>query len=194
MYVYTTFFNNSIMLGLHQHRLHFSIIDETDPNNLVWLDKSDYMEIPDLPILEVTKPMFNEVYRIHIIPNQVNVINSIQLGYDCDTALPDGVYILKYGLNPHDVIYKCVDYFKLSLLLEKIGKLLVSLDTSDLETVGELKNKIVDLYILTKGIVENTKHGRVQMAVEQYKLADKIVERLMACNKNNQSCSNSHKH
>lgn len=169
------------MLGLHEHRLDFSIIDELDTNNIVFLDKSVYMELPELPILEITKPMFNEVYRIHIRPNQVNVINSMQLGLPCDTALPDGIYTLRYGINPHTILFKCTEYFKLSILLEKIGKLLLSLDTYNLELHTELKNKVVDLYILVKAIPENTKAGKVQLAVEQYKSADKIVERLLSC-------------
>lgn len=169
------------MLGIHEHRLDFSILDEKDSHNLIWLDKSSYMEIPDMPILEVTKPMFKEVFRIHIIPNQVNIINSINLGFDCDTDLPDGLYTLKYGVNPHDVVYLCKDYFKISLLLGKIDNLLIALDTCDLDAKKAIKNSIMDLFILTKAIEANTANGRTQMAVEQYKLATKIIEKLNSC-------------
>lgn len=172
------------MLGIHEHRLNFSIIDELDKKNLIFLDKSTYMEQPDMPILEVTKPMFKQVFKIHIIPNQVNIINSINLGFDCDTTLPDGLYKLKYGVNPHTIVYKCIDYFKLSSLYEKIGNLLLTLDTCDLDSVTEIKNTIVDLYILTKAIPLNTLNGRTQLAVQQYRLADKMVDRLYTCNTN----------
>jgi hypothetical protein len=179
------------MLGIHEHRLDFSILDEKDSHNLVWLDKSSYMEVPDMPVLEVTKPMFKEHYRIHIIPNQVNVINSVNLGCDCDTDLPDGLYNLRYGVNPHDVVFKCKDYFKVSLLLERIDDLLLNLDVCDLDSKKAIKDKIVDLFILVKAIPVNTACGRTQMAVEQYKLAMKIIDRLNACkdNSSNKRCN-----
>lgn len=170
------------MLGIHQHILDFSIINEEDLFNISFLDKSIYMETPNMPIVEIQKPMFNQVYRIPIIPNKVTNFNSFTFGNNIYKELPDGIYTIRYCINPHDTIYVEKQILKQSKILCNLQRLLLDLDYCDKKSFDKLKKEILDIYVLLESSKAHCNDCNNTLAVEQYKLANKLTESLLKNN------------
>ena len=98
--------------------LSLDINSKNDCNNFVITDTSFYN--PNLPIecvtLEITPPGCNSVY-FTVLPGFSTSYNGALLGLqnvnspECLSPLPDGIYYIKYSINPNDKIY--VEYYYL---------------------------------------------------------------------------------
>lgn len=172
-----------------KHILDFEILDIDNPKIIVFLDASEYYEKPEMPILEITLPGFNNHFVVNIIDGQINVFNANTIGItktlqakdDCLPDLPDGVYKFMYRICPYDKLYLCKYYLRTVLLNKKIKHLYKLLEFTDCSITedAKLKSKLLDIDQLVLAAKAFAEDGNNKKASNLYQLADKIVNDLI---------------
>ena len=159
-----------------KHQLDFNIIDDVinDKEIMLFLDKSDYMENPSLPVLEVKFPNFNDYYKVPIIPNQINKLTTSALRFTDERAdFPDGVYVVRYSVSPHDRTAVCKNYLRTVTLNCNIKEHLEGTSLDEKEKINLLYE--IDKYLFAaKGQVE--KHPN--QANELFRYALKLFKQI----------------
>lgn len=178
------------MPSSYKNIIDFEILDIDNPKIIVFLDASEYLaDNPELPILEITLPGFNNHFVVNITPKQINVLNANTIGItktlqakdDCLPDLPDGVYKFMYRICPYDKIFLCKYYLRTVLLNIKIKELYKLLEFSDCSFLedAKLKSKLLDIDQLLVAAKAFAEDGNNKKASNLYQLADKIVNDLI---------------
>lgn len=117
--------------------LDFSVL-ESSVKNFIFVDDSTYDNIrPDSPILEVSFPSISKGYEMAIRPGETNIVNTKSLCYSPENiAFPDGLYSLKYSVEPNDKSFIKKNYMRFTKAKEKLAELLLSTDISQ-ETINK---------------------------------------------------------
>lgn len=164
--------------------LDFEIPDLGGTNSLVFLDKSQYADTPQNPILEVLIPGYGESRTIAIIPSQPNVILSNLLEAGCNpfspsADLPDGVYWFTYRIAPHSVAFVTKSHLRTTSLDYQWENCLLTLNNEPCDEKMEraVKNNMVDFIILRDSAKAELRKGNTAKALQQYQLAEQIVRR-----------------
>lgn len=127
-------------------KLDFNIIDEliNDKEILLFMDKSEYIEPPAVPIIRVRFPGFNSDEIAPITPNEINKLTTSFLKFtECKQEFPDGLYHITYSIAPHDSFYKCKWYLRTVNFYCNMNENLKGITLRD-------KDKIEDFYKLDK--------------------------------------------
>lgn len=168
-------------LGLHQHELSFSILEDNDPHTLVVLDTSRYMEDPEFPMLDVSLPGMEDVHTIPITPGQLTILNSLLVGYSDYCELPDGIYQLRYSVAPNELVYKCQNYLKTDQLRKKLADYLSTLNLCDTRTLAPVAERVSQIQLLIQGAQLEAGKGNDQLATTLYRKALQLVDRSNDC-------------
>jgi hypothetical protein len=181
-------------LGIQRNILDFEILEVGNPNTIVFVDSSQYMEPPDRPLLEVILPGYTKYVLTNVIPNQVNTYNSNtlnlsqSLGINHLTILPDGVWQFKYKICPYDYVYLYKNHLRTVLINEKIDKAY-----NDLELLGctdktteYILNQIAQVHILLRG-AKAAVNVDTKVAGKYYQTANSIIDEVL-----NKFCKNCH--
>ena len=110
-----------------RHNLDFDIFDGEfiDTEILYWFDKSEYMETPSVPIVQVIFPGFTTPHTAPISPNKLNTISTSFLQFTTEKEeFPDGVYHITYAIAPHDKLKVCKWYLRTTQLVGNIQQTL----------------------------------------------------------------------
>jgi hypothetical protein len=96
--------------------------------------------------------------------------------------LPDGVYVLKYSVSPHDVVYVEYNHLRTTKALKKLRKVYCGLDMEDCAPAPEMKKKreqardIHDMLRAAKAMVEDCR--QVSKGVAVYKEAMRLLNKI----------------
>lgn len=131
------------------------------------------------PFLQISIPNFDEVI-IPFIPGTLNVYGSEELGIsqEGDTQyLPDGIYHIKYTINPPLQNFAQVSYYRTNNLQEKFDNAFLTLDI--MECDGKLKKQakedLTTIYFFIQGAVSAANNCAIAEADKLYKKADKML-------------------
>ena len=117
-------------------------------------DTSKYAEgmVVDCPILLITLPGFS--YSIEVLEPLAEPGFSLNLTacdlevqtIDCDggnfSALPDGIYVIKYSVSPNEQVYVEYNHLRLSKILNDYNNALCNLDLQDCAPDVETAKKL----------------------------------------------------
>lgn len=111
---------------------------------------------PNLPVtcpkLQITPPGFNQYFVIEDVEPGFSLnITACDIGIQtvgCGTSyttLVDGIYILRWSVAPNEYVYAEYNHLRVTSLLNKLYKVLCSLDVSDCEPDFKVKEKLKEL-------------------------------------------------
>ena len=163
------------------------IIHDKDCRFLSITDLSYYNnELPiEQPYFYITVPGFNYPYSFLYTPNQTNTYTAFDLGLTNNATgenlpnLPDGVYIIKQQICPHNELYNEYYYMRVCILLnlyyDKFCKIKKLCNITEKELNEEIKklNKIKFFIDATKYSAENC--GNINDAMAFYKKAEELL-------------------
>jgi hypothetical protein len=117
------------------------------------LDTSVYaLSIPvTCPTLNVTVPGFNYSTQLTIIPGDNTILTACDLQLQvvgCDITLndlPDGIYVIKYSVSPHDQLFVEYNHLRISKALNIYNNILCNLDLATCEPPEKIKKKLEKL-------------------------------------------------
>lgn len=175
------------MLGVHENILDFEIIETGNPETLVFVDSSQYMEEPDGPLLEITMPGYDKYFLVPYVSRNVNVFNSGTLGLNQVLfnneylPLPDGIWFIKQKICPYKYIFRTKKYMRVTQLLNKLGQLYAEIDITDCaeKNNNQLQIELTRVHALIEGarLVVNIDDKK---AYNNYRLADRLVNSLLS--------------
>lgn len=172
------------MKGLKRHILDFEIVPTGNPKTLVFVDSSQYMGVPERPLLEVTLPGYTKYFLLNVTASMVNTFNSNTIGLtsllngDSLVNLPDGIYSFRYKICPYTSAFIDKAFFRTTLLEER---LLVLYDRLDNCSSCAPKNVLLELAQVV-ALIEGAKqivHKNQKKANEFYQLALKLIDGVM---------------
>lgn len=139
-----------------QHKLSLEVSETMNLSILRIEDTSIYSEtIPvECPILEVTVPGFRyavqfgknvikPAFRVSLTPCDLELQSTGCI--DNPSALPDGIYIIKYSVSPNDVVYVEYNHLRMTKALLNYSKVLCELDVAGCEPNSETAKKLEEL-------------------------------------------------
>lgn len=141
--------------------LNFIVTPTYDVGTIAITDASVYTtEPPNVtsPFLEIVVPSFGTVYSIPFTVQGTNVYNSTDLGITVagsEEALPDGVYCIKYTVNPPLVNYVEHSIMRVDRLQEMFDEAFMRLDMMECDKALKTQQKVElnTIYFLIQGAV-----------------------------------------
>lgn len=154
-------------------------------------DASTYAAPPVNPTIEITVPSFGAVVLPFTI-NTYNLFNSETLGITASGAdlvpLPDGIYTLKYTIDPAITNFVEKTILRVDQLQEKFDEAFMKLDMMECDKAIKTQSK-VDLntiYFFIQGAIAAANNCAIDEANKLYNQAQKMLNNFI---KNNCNCS-----
>ena len=154
-------------------------------------DASTYAVPPVNPTIEITVPSFGAVVLPFTI-NTYNLFNSETLGISASGAdlvpLPDGIYTLKYTIDPAITNFVEKTFLRVDQLQEKFDEAFMKLDMMECDKAIKTQSK-VDLntiYFFIQGAIAAANNCAIDEATKLYNQAQKMLNNFI---KNNCNCS-----
>lgn len=178
--------------------LDINIIDTHNSKTIGIADSSTYdpNKVISNSTIEITPPGgFNKVSLL-FQPKSINVFNSNNVGITnaCDfdqlVNMPDGIWILKYSINPNISEYIIRTYLRTSLLECRLQQSLLSVLTDTKATPTDRNNKkkrLLDVQILIEGAISAANQLDIATANDLYDRANKLISDI-----NNAKCNDCH--
>lgn len=152
-------------------KIDFNILQTGNSKSLLFVDESCYTENPVFPTLQVKMPDVERIFKCLIIPEKLNVISLEKLNAGIG-EFNDGIYELKYSIEPHKCNFAFKKFMKVDKLLARLKVLLGD------ESVN--KNKLNEVYFLLVSsqlyVNENS-----DVSLEYLKTASSLLKKL-ECN------------
>ena len=154
-------------------------------------DASTYVTPPVNPTIEITVPSFGTVV-LPFTENTYNLFNSESLGITASgddlVPLPDGIYTLKYSIDPAITNYVEKSILRVDQLQEKFDEAFMKLDMMECDRAIKTQSK-VDLntiYFFIQGAIAAANNCATTEAYKLYNQAQKMLNNFV---KNNCNCS-----
>jgi hypothetical protein len=140
-----------------QHRLALEVPETATDWVMRIMDMSSYTETieVDCPILEITAPGFRYSVQIGsdsgLDPNfNVNLTAcDLQLQtQECGTnfsALPDGVWVIKYSVSPNDTVFVEYNHLRMTKAIMAYQEVLCDLDVAACDPTADVEKKLKEL-------------------------------------------------
>jgi hypothetical protein len=167
--------------------LNFDIIADGGVSTLVFQDKSQYIELPTTPIVDIIIPGYGEAKTIPIRSSQTNVINSNELQIGCNPsdpapALPDGIYWITYRIFPHNIAYITKPYLRTTVLDYQFENALLTLNNTPCDEKRErkLKENLIDFIIMRDSAKAELTEGNTSKAIQYYQMAQQILRKFIS--------------
>jgi hypothetical protein len=180
-----------------KHILSLEVPDVANCEIMTIKDTSQYT--PNLPVdcaeLQITKGGFNKFAVISVTQGFNLNLTACDLGLqtsDCgsvQTAIPDGIYIIKYSVAPNDKVYVEYNHLRVTSILIKYYKTLCDLDLSKCEPHGDKRDLIEEMQYI-KTLIEaavakveycNSPHIGIDMYNYALKRLEKITCKTAGC-------------
>ena len=106
------------------------------------------------PILTITVPGFSYSIQIPVLPNFSENITACNLNLQTDncgvsyTDLPDGIYIIKYSVEPSDIVFVEYNHLRISKALNRYNNVLCRIDVSNCDPTFKVKQKLESLRLI----------------------------------------------
>lgn len=134
----------------------------------------------DNPFLQISVPNFEDV-TVPFVPGTLNVYGSEELGIseEGDTQfLPDGIYHIKYTVDPPLQNFTQISFYRVNNLQEKFDNAFLTLEI--LECDGKLKKQakedLTTIYFYIQGAVSAANNCAYVEANKLYKKANKMLD------------------
>lgn len=146
------------------------------------------------PTMEITPPGGYNRVSLPFQPKSINTYNSNLVGITnaCDqdqlVNMPDGLYILRYSINPNLTTYVIKTFMRTTMIECRLQQSLLSALTDEKLTYTQkdnLRKKILDIQILIEGSISAANQLDTTTSVDLYNRADKLIANL-----NKQRCNN----
>jgi hypothetical protein len=150
------------------------------------LDASIYTTPPVSPTIEITVPGFG-IVSLPFVPNELNVFTSTTLGItepNCEQALPDGIYRIKYSIAPAYENYVEKTIMRIDRLQEKFDNAFLQLDLLECDRALK-KQASVDLNTINfyiQGAIASANNCSEYEAIKLYNQADSMLDRFLKSN------------
>lgn len=140
------------------------------------------------PRLQIAVPGFTNSVEIGFTPNSMPSITTCDLGIqteNCDSTyqnLPDGIYNVKYIVDPSGVVYVEYNHLRITYALSIYEKLLCDADVASCDPPQKVKDRLKELDLIksyldaAKAKVETCHESQAGMTLYNYalKLLNKI--------------------
>lgn len=164
-------------------KLDLLIIDTHSPLSIAVGDFSIYPTnyTPVSPTLLISASGFPEV-TLEFNARDINIITSENLGITCSgeclVPLPDGIYKLKYTINPAHENYVEKTFLKVDLLLERYDAVFMQLDMMECDEAISYQKKVEleHISLLIQGAVAAANNCADKQALKLYAAADKQLK------------------
>lgn len=165
-------------------KLDINIIPSYNTHTLIIGDATEYPfgAAINNPYLEIVPPGFQKVTLI-FSPKSLNVYNSNSLNLtdsDCTQSLPDGIYKIKYSIQPNYEVYTEKSFFKIDQLLELFDSAFLKIGASncDLTYDKASKKKLDEIEMFIQSAVSAANKCNDKLAMDLYKMAYKLLKQL----------------
>jgi hypothetical protein len=180
---------------MYVQQLDFEIVETGNPKTIVFIDSSNYFEEPELPVLDIIPPYFNQIFRATITARQVNTLNSSTIGLtafvpsDCPLDFPDGIYKFTYGICPY--VLNVTKYrVRTTQLDEKLNMIYKTLECN-LYSNESVQRELLQIYLAKESAKANASLFYLQNAESDFRIAtdktdilyDKIVSNGLSLSK-----------
>ena len=168
--------------------LDFIIEDTHDAKTLAIRDISFYPQNFNIisPFLQVEVPGKGSV-SLSFTPNTTNVLNSTILSItktgDSLSELPDGIYSIKYSINPAYQNYTTKNIVRVDKLNNKFDSIFINIISNDWD-VQKLRNnrmKLNEAEFYTQGAIAAANRCANKLAMELYRKASCLLDELEKC-------------
>ena len=154
---------------MDKHQLALDIPDTLTTYIFRVVDASIYSSLGDIECtkLEITPPGFTSPYVVeNLNEGFIANLNTCNLGLQTSNCgntynkFSDGVYIVRYSINPNDKVYVEYNHLRITDVLNSINSLLCCLDIQPCEPQGPIKDKLRELHLL--GVMLKTAKAKVE--------------------------------
>lgn len=173
-----------------KHILSLEVPDVANCEIMTIKDTSQYT--PNLAVdcaeLQITKGGFNKYALISVTKGFDLNLTACDLGLqttNCgsvQTAIPDGIYIIKYSVSPNDKVYVEYNHLRVTSILIKYYKVLCDLDFHTCEPHSDRRDLIEEMqYIKTliEGAVAKVEYcNSPHIGMDMYNYALKRLEKI----------------
>lgn len=156
-------------------KLDFNILQTGNPQTLVFVDESNYAENSVIfPTLQIKFPNIDRVYKVLIRTEKVNAIYTNMVGFSTAVSdFPDGLYELRYSIEPHSTSYVCKKYMKVDSAYKKLSDIICKITNKDDKYFNKLGE--INLLLLSSQLEANC---NCSLANEEFALANKLISKL----------------
>lgn len=176
-------------------RLDIVVLPTYNTYNMAVVDASTYPTDPPSvtsPTLEITVPNFGDVSKTFTVL-ETNVFDSTDLGITEEgeeLPLPDGIYYLKYSVNPAYENYVEKSIMRVDQLQEKFDEAFMQLDMMECDRAIKMQSKVNlnTIYFLIQGSIAAANNCATVQAQKLYVQANTMLDGMLL---NNCGCSGS---
>lgn len=178
-------------------KLDLLVIPTYNTQTLGVADASVYPTDPPLvvsPTIYITPPGFPEV-MLDFVPNSVSVYTTETLNItasgDATLPLPDGVYYIKYTVNPAYENYVEKSIIRIDQLQEKFDGAFMKLDMMECDGKIKMQSKVnlSTIYFFIQGALAAANNCAIDESAKLYNQADKMLTNFLnngcGCSSNN---------
>jgi len=171
-------------------KLDIQVVPTYDKDLLSIQDISTYATTPTSPTIEIKVPGWDTEVLV-FVPNTINNFDSTELGITTtgnETAIPDGIYYLKYSIAPAIDNYVEKSILITNNLQEKFDEAFMKLDMMECDRAIKQQSK-VDLntiYLMIQGAIAAANTCASIEAMKLYNKADSLLNSFL---KENCGCS-----
>lgn len=170
------------------------LVETYSPYALSIADFSTYPPsyTPVSPTIQITPPGFNTA-TLPFVPKAINTYKAedlnITLGYS-DIMLPDGIYKLKYTINPATQYFVDKTFIRTYLLQEKFDTAFMKMDMMECDDAIKKQQKVEldTIYYFIQGAIAAANKCAEKEATKMYRQADKMLTQFITnkcrCNGN----------
>lgn len=180
------------------NQLNLNIVPTHDPKTLGIVDISIYDSEPFGATLEVTPPGFSKVAITTFNASSVNILNSNNVGLtstlitDELVPLPDGIWKLRYSVDPSVKNFVQKKFFRTDQIQCKYYSIYLSVDLSDCDSESEYclprsgrreeqEDKLREIEFMINGSIAAANRGEDVLAMDMYRRADRMIDRFNIC-------------
>lgn len=173
------------MKGFKQNILDFEILDIFNKKCIIFIDTSDYFEIPDSPILEIKLPYSEKIFTFNIDYKNINILNSNNIGLnnflECNNLADfvDGIYTFTYKICPYKELYITKYHLKSDFLQDIIYEIYSKIECEHLINNAYIKKEILEIQLLLESAKANTIKHNIIKGTKDYELSLKKANKLL---------------
>lgn len=163
-------------------QLNVEPLETCDCKTIAILDTSYYPVAPLNPTLTIEMPGFVPIL-FSFVTGQVNTYNSYSLGLSSSNTienlmdLPDGLYTLTYSVDPNDMLFQTKSYMR-TCQIEYMFAQKFARTVNYCETDSRYMRKLQQIEVLIEGAKANARVCNPTKAVELYRKANELLDRL----------------
>lgn len=166
--------------------LNITILPTYDKNTLAIKDISIYPDDPPVvtnPQIEIQVPGYDAVF-LNFVPEETNIFNSTDLGITTlgnEEALPDGIYCVKYTIDPP--LENCAErsLLRVDQLQEKFDQVFMQLDMMECDQAIRKQSKVelFTVYLFIQGAIAAANNCADVESSKLYVKADRMLTMML---------------